>query len=79
MKTQMSVEDKIMAARRLWRDKIVASPGSFKVCYGCDSVMAAPAALCNICHTYSFDRDTTAVVEAAKRLGSQLPEFDFGL
>ena len=51
--------------------RIAANPSAFKVCEGCDSIVAASAAMCPNCHGYRFDSETGRVVEQAMIIGSR--------
>jgi len=57
--------------RREKAEKIAASPGGFKVCEGCESIVVKKAAFCPNCHSYRFDETPERVVEQAKVLGSR--------
>jgi hypothetical protein len=52
-------------------EKIIADPSNFKVCEGCDSIVAARVAICPNCYGYRFDEDPSMVVEHARTLGSR--------
>jgi hypothetical protein len=51
--------------------RIAANPTAYKVCEGCDSIVAASAVMCPSCHSYRFDPDTESVVVQALRIGSR--------
>jgi len=51
--------------------KIISQPGDFKVCEGCDSIVAKRVALCPNCNGYRFDDHPERVVEQAKMLASR--------
>ena len=51
--------------------KIIASPRSFKVCEGCDSIVAARVATCPNCHGYRFNDNATAVTDQAQLLANR--------
>ena len=51
--------------------KIVATPQNYKVCEGCESVVAARVVTCPNCHGYRFDESPKRVVEQANLLASR--------
>ena len=52
-------------------EKIVQDPSRYKVCFGCDSIVASKVTLCPNCHAYRFDVERETVVAQAKLLGSR--------
>lgn len=67
----MSHENLPLSDRASRAAKIVAKPGDYKVCEGCESIVKQRAATCPSCHGYRFNEDPAAVVEQAKLLGSR--------
>ena len=51
--------------------KIIGAPEHFKVCEGCESIVAARVATCPNCHGYRFDDSSERVVEQANLLASR--------
>jgi len=51
--------------------KIIAAPDRFKVCEGCDSIVAERVVTCPNCHGYRFDENPDRVIEQAKILASR--------
>ena len=51
--------------------KIIESPEHFKVCEGCESVVAARVVTCPNCHGYRFDESPARVIEQATLLASR--------
>ena len=51
--------------------KIASNPGNYKVCEGCDSIVAKTTAICPNCHSFRFDAEADAVVNQAVILGSR--------
>ena len=45
--------------------KIASRPGDFKVCMGCDSVVAIRVILCPSCHAYRYETDPEFVADHA--------------
>lgn len=51
--------------------KIIANPQSFKVCEGCDSIVAARVVTCPNCHGYRFEENPEAVKNQAQTLANR--------
>ena len=51
--------------------KIIQDPGRYKVCLGCESIVAAKVTLCPNCHGYRFDQDRDQVISQARELGQR--------
>lgn len=66
MKSDAHLEDR--AARA---EKIIAAPESFKICEGCESIVAARVVTCPNCHGYRFDDAAERVIEQARVLASR--------
>lgn len=67
----MSEADAHLAERARKAERIIAEPSAFKICEGCDSIVAARVATCPNCYGYRFNEDPAAVVEQAKLLASR--------
>lgn len=67
----MSAEKSHLADRAARAEKIIAAPGSFKVCEGCESIVTARVTECPNCHGYRFDESPERVVEQAQLLASR--------
>jgi len=52
-------------------DKIVRNPGKYKICAGCDSIVAQKVAICPNCHSYRFEGNRDSVVAQARALGQR--------
>lgn len=52
-------------------DKIVRNPGKYKICSGCDSIVAQKVSICPNCHSYRFEEDEECVVAQARALGQR--------
>lgn len=63
--------DMHLAERAAKAQKIIAAPGNFKVCEGCDSIVAMRVVTCPNCHGYRFDETPERVVEQATLLASR--------
>jgi hypothetical protein len=51
--------------------EIIATPHQYKVCEGCDSIVAERVATCPNCFGYRFDENPVSVIAQAKLLGSR--------
>jgi hypothetical protein len=67
----MSEPNEHLSERARKAAKIIAEPDKFKVCEGCDSIVAARVATCPNCNGYRFNEDAEAVIEQARLLGSR--------
>jgi len=67
----VSVENSHLADRAARAEKIIAAPGNFKVCEGCESIVTARVTQCPNCHGYRFDESSERVVEQARLLASR--------
>ena len=67
----MSTENAHLADRAARAEKIIAAPGNFKVCEGCDSIVTARVVDCPNCHGYRFDESPERVVEQARLLATR--------
>jgi hypothetical protein len=67
----MSEPDPQLEDRAKKAEKIVAEPSKYKICEGCDSIVATRVTVCPNCYGYRFNEDKEAVVEQAKLLASR--------
>jgi hypothetical protein len=67
----MSSKDPHLTDRSERAAKIVAEPENFKVCEGCDSIVARRVALCPNCNSYRFDENAETVVKQARALAAR--------
>jgi hypothetical protein len=51
--------------------EIIAIPHQYKVCEGCDSIVAERVATCPNCFGYRFEESSEAVIAQARLLGSR--------
>lgn len=51
--------------------KIASEPERYKICEGCDSIVAAKAATCPNCYGYRFNDERQAVIDQALLLGGR--------
>jgi len=52
-------------------DRIVRNPAKYKICAGCESIIAEKVAICPNCHAYRFVVDADRVVAQAQELGQR--------
>lgn len=57
-----------MKTREERATRIIAHPGEFKVCHGCDAVVEARHNLCPNCHSYRFELSHDGVVAAVEAI-----------
>jgi nitrate reductase beta subunit len=67
----MPEQDAHLSDRAKKAAKIIAKPHDFKICEGCDSIVASRVATCPNCNGYRFDEDAAAVISQAKMLASR--------
>jgi hypothetical protein len=67
----MPPDDPHLSERSEKAAKIIAEPGSYKVCESCDSIVARRVALCPNCNGYRFDGQATRVIEQARLLAAR--------
>lgn len=70
-----------LESRRAQAEVIIASPGDYKVCEGCESILRRTAVICPLCKGYRFDDSPDRVASQARELGSReattIPEEDW--
>ena len=54
-------------------DKIVRNPEKYKICVGCDSIVAAKVSICPNCHAYRFMTDENKIIVQAQELANREP------
>ena len=67
----MAHEKDSLEERARQADKIVREPGKYKVCEGCDSIVAVTVALCPNCHSYRYNADRASIISQARILGQR--------
>ena len=58
-------------ARARQAAEIVARPRRYKICEGCDSIVARRVATCPNCYGYRFNTGKQAIIDQARLLGSR--------
>lgn len=67
----MPQENAHLSERAQKAAKIVAQPGDYKVCEGCESIVRLHVVTCPNCHGYRFDDESGTVVAQAKLLATR--------
>ena len=65
------MSDAHMAERAARAEKIIAAADQFKICEGCDSILAERVTSCPNCHGYRFNPDRDEVIAHARFLASR--------
>ena len=60
-----------MSKRARQAAKIVGHPERYKVCEGCDSIVAVKVTTCPNCYGYRFNEDRQDIIAQAQLLGSR--------
>jgi RNA polymerase subunit RPABC4/transcription elongation factor Spt4 len=67
----MSQPDPHLQDRAKKAERIIAEPDKFKICEGCDSIVAARVTVCPNCYGYRFDADREAIIAQARVLATR--------
>ncbi len=67
----MTEQENSLFDRARRAQKIVENPGKYKICEGCESIVAVKVNICPNCHSYRFEENEDCVVRQAKALGSR--------
>ncbi len=65
------MSDDHLADRAARAQKIIEAPERFKVCEGCESIVAERVVTCPNCHGYRFDTSPERVIAQATHLASR--------
>ena len=65
----MSTEIDTMEDRARRADKIIRDPSNYKICEGCDSIVASKVVTCPNCHSYRFEVSAERIMNQARELG----------
>ena len=75
MNLSMNEEDELqndsLNERAKRADKIIRNPRKYKICAGCESIVAQKINLCPNCHAYRFVESESLVVAQAQELGQR--------
>ena len=64
----MAEFDPALREREKRARRIVRNPSQYKVCGGCDSIVAAKVHICPNCHSYRFYEEKQVVIDQAYTL-----------
>jgi len=64
----MGTQNAALVDRARRAQRIVKNPTAYKVCVGCDSIVASRVVVCPNCHAYRFEVEEDVVVAQAKSL-----------
>lgn len=64
----MANEDPALMERAKRARRIVRNPDQYKVCLGCESIVAAKVSICPNCHSYRYESGSQQVVQQAHLL-----------
>jgi hypothetical protein len=67
----MAMQDPALLDRARRAERIVRNPEQYKVCMGCDSIVAKKVSICPNCHSYRYDADEKVVVDQARLLSQR--------
>jgi len=54
-------------------DKIVRNPENYKICGGCESIVAEKVTICPNCHAYRFITEENRIIIQAQELANREP------
>lgn len=64
----MAQVDPALMERAKRARRIVRNPEQYKVCLGCESIVAAKVSICPNCHSYRYETGEQQVVQQAQLL-----------
>lgn len=67
----MPQEDPALMERAKRARRIVRNPDQYKVCLGCESIVASKVSICPNCHSYRYETGENQVVRQAHLLSSR--------
>lgn len=67
----MSQENTALAERAKRARRIVRNPSLYKICLGCDSIVAMKVNICPNCHAYRYEAGEDFVIAQAKALSTR--------
>lgn len=67
----MAEENTTLLDRARRAQKIAENPSKYKICEGCESIVAAKVHICPNCHSYRFEDDHECVIRQARALGAR--------
>jgi RNA polymerase subunit RPABC4/transcription elongation factor Spt4 len=52
-------------------DKIIKNPKNYKICAGCESIVAKKVIICPNCHAYRYIDSESMIIAQAQQLGTR--------
>ncbi|MEE2808031.1 MAG: hypothetical protein VYB73_01855 [Verrucomicrobiota bacterium] len=71
MNEEEEIQNEALNERSKRADKIIRNPRKYKICAGCESIVAQKVNLCPNCHAYRFVESESLVVAQAQELGQR--------
>ncbi|HIG82598.1 MAG TPA: hypothetical protein EYG40_03755 [Verrucomicrobia bacterium] len=71
MNEEEKIQNDALNERAKRADKIIRNPRKYKICAGCESIVAQKIHLCPNCHAYRFVESESLVVAQAQELGQR--------
>ena len=71
MNEEENIQNNPLNERAKRADKIIRNPRKYKICAGCESIVAQKINLCPNCHAYRFVESESLVVAQAQELGQR--------
>ena len=71
MNEEENIQNNPLNERAKRADKIIRNPRKYKICSGCESIIAQKVNLCPNCHAYRFVESESLVVAQAQELGKR--------
>ena len=71
MNEEKEMQNDALNERAKRADKIIRNPKKYKICAGCESIVAQKVNLCPNCHAYRFVDSESLVVAQAQELGQR--------
>ncbi|MBV63395.1 MAG: hypothetical protein CMP45_02650 [Rickettsiales bacterium] len=65
------IQNDAMDDRARRADKIIKNPKNYKICAGCESIVAKKVTICPNCHAYRYINSESMVIAQAQELGNR--------
>ena len=65
------IQNEALNERAQRAHKIIRNPRKYKICYGCESIVAQKVNICPNCHAYRFVDNENLVIAQAQQLGKR--------
>ncbi len=67
----MTKDNTALADRAKRARRIIKNPNLYKVCFGCESIVASKVNICPNCHAYHFEENEDFVIHQARVLSTR--------